>query len=83
MIEVINLLKQFKEVIAVDNLSFTINDGEIVGLLGENGAGKTTTLRIISTMIKCTGGTVKVNGVDINKEPSKVRSQIGILLAVK
>ncbi len=79
MIEVTNLSKQFKEVKAVDNLNFTINDGEIVGLLGENGAGKTTTLRIISTMIKCTGGTVKVNGVDINKEPSKVRSQIGIL----
>ena len=79
MIEVTNLSKQFKEVKAVDNLNFTINDGEIVGLLGENGAGKTTTLRIISTMIKCTGGIVKVNGVDINKEPSKVRSQIGIL----
>lgn len=79
MIEVINLSKQFKDVKAVDNLNFTINDGEIVGLLGENGAGKTTTLRIISTMIKCTGGTVKVNGVDINKESSKVRSQIGIL----
>jgi len=79
VIEVTNLSKQFKEVKAVDNLNFTINDGEIVGLLGENGAGKTTTLRIISTMIKCTGGTVKVNGVDINKEPSKVRSQIGIL----
>ncbi len=74
-----NLSKQFKDVKAVDNLNFTINDGEIVGLLGENGAGKTTTLRIISTMIKCTGGTVKVNGVDINKESSKVRSQIGIL----
>ncbi|WP_026882495.1 ATP-binding cassette domain-containing protein [Clostridium akagii] len=79
MIEVMNLSKQFKDVKAVDNLNFTINDGEIVGLLGENGAGKTTTLRIISTMIKCTGGTVKVNGVDINKESSKVRSQIGIL----
>jgi sodium transport system ATP-binding protein len=79
MIEVMNLSKQFKEVKAVDNLRFTINDGEIVGLLGENGAGKTTTLRIISTMIKCTGGTVKVSGIDINKEPSKVRSQIGIL----
>ncbi|SMC27211.1 sodium transport system ATP-binding protein [Clostridium acidisoli DSM 12555] len=79
MIEVINLTKQFKEVKAVDNLSFNINEGEIVGLLGENGAGKTTTLRIISTMIKCTSGTVKVSGFDINKEPSKVRNEIGIL----
>lgn len=79
MIEVINLTKQFKEVKAVDNLNFNINEGEIVGLLGENGAGKTTTLRIISTMIKCTSGTVKVSGFDINKEPSKVRNEIGIL----
>lgn len=79
MIEVINLTKQFKEVKAVDNLNFNISEGEIVGLLGENGAGKTTTLRIISTMIKCTSGTVKVSGFDINKEPSKVRNEIGIL----
>jgi sodium transport system ATP-binding protein len=79
MIEIIDLSKNFKEVKAVENLNFNINEGEIVGLLGENGAGKTTTLRIISTMIKCTSGTVKVNGVDINKEPSKIRGQIGIL----
>jgi sodium transport system ATP-binding protein len=79
MIEVTNLTKQFKDVKAVDNLNFVIKEGEIVGLLGENGAGKTTTLRIISTMIKCTSGTVQVNGFDINKEPSKVRSEIGIL----
>jgi sodium transport system ATP-binding protein len=79
MIEVINLTKQFKDVKAVDNLNFSIKEGEIVGLLGENGAGKTTTLRIISTMIKCTSGTVKVSGFDIHKEPSKVRSEIGIL----
>lgn len=79
MIEVINLSKSFKEVTALDNLNFKIKEGEIVGLLGENGAGKTTTLRIISTMIKCTSGTVKVSGFDINKEPSKVRNEIGIL----
>lgn len=79
MIEVINLTKQFKDVKAVDNLNFSIKEGEIVGLLGENGAGKTTTLRMISTMIKCTSGTVKVSGFDIHKEPSKVRSEIGIL----
>lgn len=79
MIEVNSLSKTFKEVKAVDNISFTVKSGEIVGLLGENGAGKTTTLRILATMLKPTGGTAKVNGFDILTEDSMVRSQIGIL----
>lgn len=79
MIEVNSLSKTFKEVKAVDNISFTVKSGEIVGLLGENGAGKTTTLRMLATMLKPTGGTAKVNGFDILTEDSMVRSQIGIL----
>lgn len=79
MIEVKNLSKQFKKVNAVDNISFTVNEGEIVGLLGENGAGKTTTLRMLATMLKPTGGTAVINGFDIIQEPSKVRGNIGIL----
>lgn len=79
MIEVKELSKQFKKTKAVDSISFEVKDGEIVGLLGENGAGKTTTLRMLATMLKATGGTATVNGFDINKEPDKVRGQIGIL----
>lgn len=79
MVEVRGLSKHFKEVKAVDNISFYISPGEIVGLLGENGAGKTTTLRMIATMLKPTSGTALVNGYDLIKEPHKVRSQIGIL----
>lgn len=79
MIQVQNLSKQFKKIKAVDNISFEVNNGEIVGLLGENGAGKTTTLRMISTMLKASGGTALINGYDINKEASKVRGEIGIL----
>lgn len=79
MIEITGLSKHFKKVKAVDNISFNVKDGEIVGLLGENGAGKTTTLRMIATMLKATGGTVKVNGFDITLDSGKVRSQIGIL----
>lgn len=79
MIEVTKLSKQFKKVKAVDEISFTVSDGEIVGLLGENGAGKTTTLRMLATMLKATGGTAKINGYDIVNEPQKVRGQIGIL----
>jgi sodium transport system ATP-binding protein len=74
-----SLSKQFKKVKAVDEISFTVKDGEIVGLLGENGAGKTTTLRMLATMLKSTGGTAKINGFDIVNEPQKIRGQIGIL----
>lgn len=79
MIEVTNLSKNFKNKLAVDSINFTVNNGEIVGLLGENGAGKTTTLRLLGTMLKPTGGTAKINDFDILKDDSKVRSQIGIL----
>lgn len=79
MLEVKNITKKFKDKLAVENVSFTLNKGEIVGLLGENGAGKTTTLRMISTMLKPTEGMVLVNGFDVAKDPDKVRSQIGIL----
>jgi sodium transport system ATP-binding protein len=79
MLELKNVSKKFKEIKAVDSLSFSVNEGEIVGLLGENGAGKTTTLRMISTMLKPTGGTIEVNGYDVIENPSKVRGEIGIL----
>jgi sodium transport system ATP-binding protein len=79
LIQVSNLSKQFKKVKAVDEISFEVSDGEIVGLLGENGAGKTTTLRMLATMLKATGGTAKINGFDIVNEHQKVRGQIGIL----
>jgi len=79
LLEVKNLSKAFKDLKAVDNVSFVVNDGEIVGLLGENGAGKTTTLRTIATMLKPTSGTAIVNGKDIVKNPEEARGEIGIL----
>ncbi len=79
MIKIQKISKEFKKVKAVDELSFTVNSGEIVGLLGENGAGKTTTLRMLATMLKPTDGTAKINGYDIIQESQKVRGQIGIL----
>lgn len=79
MIEVINLSKEFKNVKAVDEVSFKVNKGEILGLLGENGAGKTTTLRMIATMLKPTSGDAIIEGYSIIKEASKVRGEIGIL----
>jgi len=79
VIEVLNLSKEFKKIKAVNSISFKVNSGEIVGLLGENGAGKTTTLRMLATMLRPTAGTALVNGYDIIKEQNKVRGQIGIL----
>lgn len=79
MIEVLKLSKHFKDIAAVDNISFKVNKGEIVGLLGENGAGKTTTLRMIATMLKPTSGTCRINGYDLIKDQDKVRHEIGIL----
>lgn len=79
MIKVNDLKKSFKKVDAVKGISFEVNNGEIVGLLGENGAGKTTTLRMLATMIKPTGGDATINGNSIIKDSSKVRGDIGIL----
>lgn len=79
MLKLINLCKSFKKTKVVDNLSFTVDKGEIVGLLGENGAGKTTTLRMISTMLEITDGEIKVNDIDVKSDPEKVRKEIGIL----
>ena len=79
MLKVENLTKKFKKITAVENVSFEVNPGEIVGLLGENGAGKTTTLRMIATMLKPTSGTASINEFNIIDHPDKIRGHIGIL----
>lgn len=79
MIQILNISKSFKKCDALKDVSFEVNDGEIVGLLGENGAGKSTLLRILSTMLKPTSGNAKINGFDLLTEPKQVRRNIGIL----
>ena len=86
MIHVENLSKSFRdlrrgEVIAVDDVSFDAQAGEIYGLLGPNGAGKTTIMRILCTVLKPTGGTAKLAGYDVATEPAEVRRHIGFLSA--
>lgn len=79
VLEVKGLTKKFKDFTAVDGINFDVNEGEVLGLLGENGAGKTTALRMIATMLQSTAGTAIVDGHDINKDPAAVRGSIGIL----
>ncbi|MEM1633695.1 MAG: ATP-binding cassette domain-containing protein [Sulfolobales archaeon] len=79
IIEVVNLVKRFKDVVAVDGVSFSVREGEIYGLLGPNGAGKTTTISIIITLLKPTSGTVYVDGIDVTKKPNDVRKKLGVV----
>jgi sodium transport system ATP-binding protein len=79
MIEVQKLSKRFKKFTAVDDVSFTACDGEILGLLGANGAGKTTTLRIISATMRPSSGTVCIGGFDVVRQPDSARSVLGVM----
>ena len=79
MITIKNLSKRYENLTVVDNLNLTIDENEVFGLLGPNGAGKTTTIHILATLLKPTSGTAIVNGYDIIREASKVRSSIGIV----
>lgn len=79
MIEVKNLVKRYNDHTAVDNLSFTLEKGHVLGFLGPNGAGKSTTMNIITGYLQATSGSVKVNGHDIEEEPDLVKNSIGYL----
>lgn len=79
MIEVKDLVKKYNNFLAVDQLSFTVNEGEILGFLGPNGAGKSTTMNIITGYISATEGKVLINGYDIFEEPEEAKKSIGYL----
>ena len=78
-ISVKNVTKKYGSQNALDNISFEISKGEIVGFLGPNGAGKSTSMKIITCFIPQTNGEVKVCGLDVNEEPIKVKRKIGYL----
>lgn len=78
-IRVENLTKTYKKQNAIDNISFEINSGEIVGFLGPNGAGKTTTMKILTCYIPPTSGKAWVNGINVEENSIEVRKQIGYL----
>src|SRR6185369_13095869 len=79
IIEVNNLTKKFGHLTAVDNVSFSVEEGEIFAFLGPNGAGKTTTIKMLTTLLTPTEGEVKVNGFNLRSERDDVRRSFGIV----
>lgn len=77
MIEVVDLVKRFGDLTAVDRVSFTVRQGEVFGLLGPNGAGKSTIIKILTTLLPLTSGRASVVGFDVTKQAVSVRRRIG------
>ncbi|HZZ79284.1 MAG TPA: ATP-binding cassette domain-containing protein, partial [Gemmataceae bacterium] len=79
MIQVDNITKRYGPIVAVDRISFSVGQGEIVGFLGLNGAGKTTTMRILTSYLPATSGIAKIAGYDVMLQSMQVRQNIGYL----
>ncbi|MGE3318245.1 MAG: ABC transporter ATP-binding protein [Candidatus Berkiella sp.] len=79
MIKVTNLTKRFNGFVAVDNISFFVPEGKIFAFLGPNGAGKTTTVKMLTTLLSPTSGTLTVNGFELGTDPMQVRRSFGIV----
>src|SRR5262249_43918202 len=78
-VEAVNLVKRFGEFVAVNDVSFSVDEGEIFGLLGPNGAGKTTLIRMLTTLTPPTEGTARVAGHDVRTDADDVRNSIGVI----
>ena len=79
MIKIENLVKRYGANYALDDISFTVNEGEIVGFLGPNGAGKSTTMNILTGYLSSTSGSVSINGIDVLENPKEAKAMIGFL----
>ncbi|MBN2223547.1 MAG: ATP-binding cassette domain-containing protein [Deltaproteobacteria bacterium] len=79
MIQVEHLTKKFDDVVAVNDISFVVKEGQSFGFLGPNGAGKTTTIRILTTLLPPTSGKARIAGLDVTKASDRVREKIGII----
>lgn len=80
IINVQGLSKQFGEIAAVNDLSFSVQKGEVYGFLGQNGAGKSTTIRMLLTLIQPTGGTIEISGLDLQKHRNEILRQTGAII---
>ena len=79
IIKVKNLTKKYGDLIAVDNLSFSVKEGEIFGFLGPNGAGKSTTLNVLTSLIDYDKGEIYIGGHDLAKDEKVIKSMIGLI----
>lgn len=79
MIKIENLVKRYGDICAVDNISFEVNEGEIVGFLGPNGAGKSTTMNMLTGYLSSTSGKATIDGIDILENPLEAKKRIGFL----
>ncbi len=79
MIEINNLTKNFDQFTAIDDLSFTVKEGEVLGFLGPNGAGKSTTMKLITGFLSSSHGSISIDGFDINKNPIEAKALMGYL----
>ncbi|WP_395088206.1 ATP-binding cassette domain-containing protein [Armatimonas sp.] len=79
MVEINHLRKEYGDLVAVKNLSLTLNEGEIFGFIGPNGAGKTTTIKILATLLDPSAGSAKVDGIEVSQNPEAVRAKIGYM----
>jgi ABC-type multidrug transport system ATPase subunit len=80
ILRISNLTKDFKDVRAVDDLSFTVNSGEVYGFLGQNGAGKSTTIRMILTLIRPSSGSIEAFGMNLYKHRKEILKQVGAII---
>jgi ABC-type multidrug transport system ATPase subunit len=80
LIKVSNLVKKFDDFTAVNNLSFTVPEGSIYGFLGQNGAGKSTTIRMLTTLLRPTSGTIEIFGTSLAKNPTGILKDIGAVI---
>lgn len=79
IIRVNNLVKYYKNVKAVDEISFSVSEGELFAFLGENGAGKSTTINILCTVLSKNGGSIMIDGLDMDKDRDRIKEKIGIV----
>jgi ABC-2 type transport system ATP-binding protein len=79
IIEVKNLTKKFGDLVAVDDISFSVKEGEIFAFLGPNGAGKSTSIKMLTTLLDLTAGTVRLNNFDVVHQPNETRKSFGIV----
>lgn len=80
VVEVSNLSKQFKETLAVNDLTFTVNEGDVYGFLGQNGAGKSTTIRMLLTLVRPSSGDIRIFSKDLSKHRHEILQQTGAII---